>query len=139
MRKAGRFPVVRLGGSSPSPLLTPADRIVLYALVVAGLALLLVPASGDAPAGALIQGPGAFVAFVSLTEEATYTVAGPLGETIVEVRAGAVRVASSPCPHKTCVSMGWISEPGQTVVCVPNGVVVRVLGEGASRLDATTR
>ena len=56
----------------------------------------------------------------------------------VEVRKGRVRVAHSDCPNQICVRRGWISRAGQTIVCVPNRVVVEVKGSGRERLDAET-
>jgi hypothetical protein len=57
---------------------------------------------------------------------------------IVEFRSGRVRVAESSCPNQVCVRMGWISRPGQTIVCVPNRVMVAIRG-GNAGYDAETR
>ncbi len=51
-------------------------------------------------------------------------VKGKLGTTVVEWDLkGRVRIKSSPCPFKTCVSMGWV-HGNSSIVCVPNGVIV---------------
>jgi hypothetical protein len=42
--------------------------------------------------------------------------------------SGRVRVTESTCPDKICVRTGWISRPGQSIVCLPNRVVVRIEG-----------
>ena len=44
----------------------------------------------------------------------------------IEVENGRIRVLSSSCPDKICVNCGWLSEKGDTAVCLPNSVVVRV-------------
>lgn len=46
----------------------------------------------------------------------------------VVIKDGAVYVASSTCPNKTCVSHRAISRGGEAIICIPNAVVVRVLG-----------
>lgn len=125
-------------GRARTPILTWADRLTLYALVGLGVGLLLIPRAGGAAHGVSIRGDGGFEVEVPLSEDGRYEVAGPLGDTVVLVRAGAVSVESSPCPHKTCVGIGSVKRPGDTIVCVPNGVVVRVLGSGGT-LHATTR
>ena len=44
-------------------------------------------------------------------------------------------VASSDCPDKVCLHQGKISAAGETVICVPSGVVMRILGEGSHEDD----
>ncbi|HDP69450.1 MAG TPA: NusG domain II-containing protein [Actinobacteria bacterium] len=61
---------------------------------------------------------------------------GPFGESIIEVANGKVRMVSSPCPNHNCVARGWISAPGDMIVCVPNQVVVKIIGcEAKNKVD----
>lgn len=123
------------------PLLTWADRLVLYALVGVGVVLLAAAhGGGAAPAGgtARIDAAGGWSRVVPLDENARYEVPGPLGPSVVEVRDGAVLMSSSPCPGRVCERMGPARRPGESIVCVPNGVVV-VVGGDAGSTDATTR
>ena len=41
---------------------------------------------------------------------------------------GRIKVSQSDCPHKICAHTGFISNPGQTIVCVPNKVLVEIVG-----------
>ncbi len=61
---------------------------------------------------------------------------GPLGESIVEIKDNGVRVKDSPCPLKVCMHQGRINKPGQTIVCVPNRMMIRIMGE--KKVDAIT-
>lgn len=59
------------------------------------------------------------------------------------VETGKVRVTESTCPDKVCARTGWISRPGQSIVCLPNKVVVRIEGsdirnDPGQDLDAIT-
>ena len=63
---------------------------------------------------------------------------GPHGDTLVEIRSGAVRVVDSPCPDKLCVHAGAISRPGQWIACLPNRVLVRIGGDGDQAVDETS-
>lgn len=47
---------------------------------------------------------------------------------ILEVRRGRVRVAQADCPRKLCQHAGWISRPGQTIVCLPNRLLIEIAG-----------
>ena len=59
-------------------------------------------------------------------EQRTVTVTGPVGKSIVEFQDSRVHMLWSDCPDKICRRMGWIAEPGQVVVCMPNKVVISV-------------
>jgi hypothetical protein len=51
-----------------------------------------------------------------------------LGSNTVEVADGQIRVVESTCANQDCVHQGAISSPGQTIVCLPNRLVIRVEG-----------
>jgi hypothetical protein len=61
-------------------------------------------------------------------------VAGPLGISRVEIRAGRVRVAADPSPRQLCVRQGWIPS-GAAAVCLPNRVSVENAAAGYDTLN----
>ncbi|NPV53348.1 MAG: NusG domain II-containing protein [Firmicutes bacterium] len=48
------------------------------------------------------------------------------GYALLEMRDGKIRIAESNCPEQVCVRTGWISRPGQSIICVPNRVMVYI-------------
>ena len=54
----------------------------------------------------------------------------------VEADAGRVRIAHSDCPSQDCVHTGWVSRPGGQIVCLPNRLVISVVGSAGSEVDA---
>jgi hypothetical protein len=50
---------------------------------------------------------------------------GNYNETIL-VEKGRIRFIQADCPDLICVKTGWLEEPGDMAVCLPNRVVVRV-------------
>lgn len=70
-----------------------------------------------------------------LAENRRFTLHGPLGDSMVEIRDGQVRFLSSPCQGKQCIHFGWLHSAGETAACLPNRVTVRVLGRDL-RYDA---
>ena len=65
-----------------------------------------------------------------LTEEMTVTVEWDYHLTILLDRNG-VRVAESDCPGRDCVHTGVITRAGQSIVCLPEQVVVQLSGVGS--------
>lgn len=70
-----------------------------------------------------------------LTEEMTVTVDGTYHLTIALDKTG-VRVAESDCPGQDCVHTGTITRAGQSIVCLPEQVVVQLTGGGTGGPDA---
>ena len=61
---------------------------------------------------------------------------GPIGETEVEIKDGKARVVKSPCNKKLCIKSGYIQYADRFAACLPNRVVVRVLGGAHRGIDA---
>jgi hypothetical protein len=113
--------------------------VVLYALVGLGVVLLIVPAGSGEAELVRIEGADGFEATLPLDRDGEIEIPGPLGTTVVEVEGGAVRAVSSPCRQQICVGLGAARKPGAVIVCVPNEVVIRVLGDSGDAHDALTR
>ena len=47
----------------------------------------------------------------------------------IEIKDGSVRMTDTDCPDELCIRTGSISKSGQTIVCLPNRVTVRIVGE----------
>lgn len=54
----------------------------------------------------------------------------------VEFEPGRVRVAHTACPGGDCAGTGWVSRTGGQIVCLPNRLVVALIGEGSPEIDA---
>ena len=74
-----------------------------------------------------------------LSDDRTVEVTGPLGTTIVKIDGREAAVIESPCINKICVKAGHIGNTGQWVACLPNGVLIEIVGgEIESDVDAVT-
>lgn len=68
-----------------------------------------------------------------LSEDRTLTVTGRDAITLtVVIEGGSVRVSESGCRDHVCVAGGKISGSGETLVCAPAGVSLRILGKGGA-------
>lgn len=64
-----------------------------------------------------------------LAEDRSVELQGPLGVTRLEIANGRARIVASPCPYKVCIGMGAIHRQGEIVACVPNRLLVQVVGQ----------
>lgn len=60
------------------------------------------------------------------------------GKMQLQIKAGKLRILNSDCPQHICKNMGWIKYGGQTIVCVPNQVLVEIKSKGPAVVDAVT-
>lgn len=60
-----------------------------------------------------------------LREAEKLEVKGVLGVSIFEyVKGKGVRMIASPCPDKICIKQGFIKRLGESIVCLPNRVII---------------
>lgn len=72
-------------------------------------------------------------AVYSLTEDRTVTIDGKDGGTnLLIIRGGEAFIEEASCPDKLCVHMGKIRLAGQSIVCLPNEVVIELVLNGTA-------
>lgn len=115
--------------------ITIYDWALLVALIILSLSgLFLVKGLALSGNTATIEVNGKLIYRLSLKEDRTIEVHGPIGITRVEVKAGKIRIVDSPCPNKLCVRQGWIKRGA--IICLPNRVVVTIGGDNTGEVDA---
>ncbi len=72
---------------------------------------------------------------IPLENNETFTVKTELGTNVIKVESGKVNVEDADCPDKVCIEDGYIDEPGEILVCLPNKVVIEIIGQNKSRVD----
>jgi hypothetical protein len=72
---------------------------------------------------------------LALDQDGSFDIHGRIGVSTIMVDGGRVRFLDSPCPGRYCVHSGWLRFSGEVAACLPNGVVVEVLG-GEREFDA---
>ncbi len=109
---------------------------LVFALVLTTLGYLTLTIYGNRAGTATARIRGGNQEWVlPLHSESNLTVEGPLGETLIEIRDGKIRVVDSPCPEKICIKTGAISKPGQWIACLPNKVFISI-GGSKEEIDA---
>lgn len=100
---------------------------VAAVLLLAGLVFgLFLPKGDQTEVKAEIYRNGELVRTVSLREDQQLTVDGAYHNTIT-VSQGKIAITDSDCPGGDCVSCGWIGSGGRSIVCLPNGLEIRIV------------
>lgn len=122
--------------SQPELKPKPLDALVVLAVLLLGMAAAWLTYGGE-NSGALtatVKHRGQVVARVelsSLTEEKTVSIDGAYHLTVTLDRTGAA-VTDSDCPGQDCLHTGRITRSGQSIVCLPEQVIVTLEGKAPS-------
>ncbi len=108
--------------------------IVAVALVAVFVFALFLPKQQGAASWAEVYRDGKLICRVALAEEQEFTVSGRYRNTVT-VRDGKIAVTASDCPGEDCVGCGWQDGVGRSIVCLPNGLEIRVVA-GRADVDA---
>lgn len=108
---------------------TWADSVLVATVIALSVFLLVqdVSRSQQGHAGTLsVRVNGVETMRLDLSGRREISVRGWQGDSVFEIRDGSVRMVESACPDKLCVRNGWISQPGESIVCLPNRVVLEI-------------
>ncbi|MCL1807142.1 MAG: NusG domain II-containing protein [Oscillospiraceae bacterium] len=105
------------------------DLVIIAALLFAALLLLLLHKPKNGTGYEILNG-GSVIRSGSLMVEDEFSV----NNVTFTVKHSRIAITQAVCPDKTCIRTGFIGSPGQITACLPNGLMVRVIGE--SGVDA---
>ena len=111
------------------------DILAILAVVIMAVLVMAAYIPGkDASGNSVVQiwKDGKLVRENALDAQARIEISGEYLN-IVTIENGRAAISESDCPGADCVHSGWISEPGRSIVCLPNRVEVRITG--ASEVD----
>ncbi len=120
--------------------LRKADLLLLAAALVFGAVLVAVLLLRSPGGTVQVRVAGAITAGYPLDVDASYTITGVNGGTnLLVIEDGAARIEEASCPDGVCVHTGRIRRNGQSIVCLPNQVVVEIVSdtENSSGVDIT--
>ena len=107
------------------------DICLIIAIALVGLCLLLFSGSKAVPGSVVgVEVDGKKVADYSLSSDGVYVLNG--GTNTLEIRDGKARIVDADCPNMHCVRQGWIGSEGQSIVCLPNRLIVSITGSDRS-------
>ena len=129
--------------------LKPADYIIIGLLIIAGLAGFWYnyhQGGQGQQKYAVIYVDNQVVAELSLNDSDHYQYSFPFGngaqhEAVIEVDGGRVRMLemdTSLCPRGICAHTGWIEHSYESIVCLPNRIMIVFREADSDGLDGIT-
>ena len=107
--------------------------IILVAVLAVSVAVCFLPKDSSEAVMAEIYQDGELLHTLPLDEDISLDISGRYTNTVT-VKDGKISVTASDCPGEDCVHSGEIYAMGRSLVCLPNGVEVRVVS-GSSDVD----
>jgi hypothetical protein len=105
---------------------------IIMLLAMAAVAFVLMQMGGSGKYAEVVR-DNTVVKRLSLAEDTTYS---PINGVEIEVKNGKAAFAESDCPDKICVNTGFIGNTGQSAVCLPNRLTLRIVGDSDNGVDA---
>jgi len=115
---------------------TLGDKILIVFFVLLNVLLFMNMETRTAGDWVVIEVNQREVSRHRLSENRVVPVKGKLGITEVEIEQGKARILHSPCKNKICIKAGDIQYADRLIACIPNRIVVRVIGEKQGGVDA---
>ncbi len=106
-----------------------ADVILVLSLLAVALSVfLIITLTREEGATVVVSVDGERVSEYSLARDGEYSLNG--GTNILVIEDGRAYMKDADCPDKLCVHQGKKSYSGERIVCLPNRVMVEVVGAG---------
>ena len=100
--------------------------VAVVAMLAVAVLLCFLPDRNAPAAYAQIYLNGELIKTVALQEDQTFLVEDRYSNQIT-VTGGKIAFSDSDCPGRDCVHSGSIDSTGRSLVCLPNGVEIRVV------------
>lgn len=114
-----------------------ADLILLFAVILFALAaFVLTLCAGQTGKTLVVYRGGDEIARYPLDADISFRLDAPDGGyNLVCIENGGVDMKEASCPDKICVHHRKISKSGQTIICLPNKIILKIVGGEDAPLD----
>ena len=119
-------------------IITKADIILFIILIIIGIGLSWFSIAGSVTGQkAVVTVDGKTYGSYSLARSQTITIKQNGHTNKFSIKDGYVQMTYSDCKNQICVNKGKINQTSQSIVCLPNKVVITIQG-GDSKYDAVS-
>ena len=111
--------------------------LIVVILCVAGLAFLLHEVIGADGAGSVtVKVNGKIEGVYSLAEDREIKING--GSNVLVIKNHEADMVDANCPDKLCVNQKPVSKNHESIICLPNKIVLKIVDGEEAELDAVT-
>ena len=126
--------------------LRKADFLLFFIFIAAAALIAAVPLvrSSDGAPRVRIIAQGDLAGIYPLDSDNEIEIERDGHRNVVVIKDNTVHMDYSDCKNQVCVNTGKISKPGETIVCLPNYVIVEIVsseegGEDDEAIDAVVK
>ena len=110
---------------------------ILLILLLIGLIIFIINKSWNTPIGQYlkIEKNTEPPKIISLNQIKKEKITGLLGDSEIRIMDGKARFSKAPCTKKYCIHQGWVNKVNQTIVCLPNQIIISIT-DGSESYDS---
>jgi hypothetical protein len=114
--------------------------LITAALLAAGVFLLCINVFSTAGEYAVVEVNGETVVQLSLAEDTIYDIEIENEVTnTLKIENGEAKMISADCPDKICVNHRSISKNNESIICLPNKVIITIVSDAESDIDGVAK
>ena len=111
-------------------------KLVFVLLIVSIIGVVVFKLIGKSGGSALVYHDGELIKTINLSIDNKYVVNGDNGDVVIVVSGGKIKVDEENSPLHLCSKQGYISNTYESIVCLPNKIVINISGD---ELDAVVK
>lgn len=100
---------------------------ILLFISLGGIALFYCVNASDQPLTVRVSRDGEVIATLPLSLDYSETFSSASGSNTLVISNGTADITEADCPGQVCVDTHSISNPGETIVCLPNKLIVEII------------
>lgn len=121
-------------------MITKGDKILIFFILIIAFSIMTgfkYYGFNDNRTYAIIEQNNKVVEKVSLDKDRKLVIKLPTakGDNIVEIDGERVRMKTAYCKDQDCVKQGFIDKKGQVIVCLPNRILIKIVGNTSNKKD----
>ncbi|MCI8465769.1 MAG: NusG domain II-containing protein [Lachnospiraceae bacterium] len=87
----------------------------------------------------VIETEGKEMGRYSLSESLTVELSSPGGTNRLVIENGTAKITEADCPDRLCVNQKAVRYQGESIICLPHKMTIRIEGGGESGVDAVAQ
>lgn len=115
-----------------------SKKDIIIIVILLGIALIFFiinTLTADSGNKVLVYVDEKVVAEYNLMEDNVHEIDTEYGKNVITVKDGHVSVSSASCENQICVNHTPISKSNESIICLPNHLVVRIKSEKTGEID----